>query len=78
MKSCPECGSTNVAMKYGGKLGRIWMCKECGWQGNVIVDFPDESLKKMKQMEKAEKMEKKMRKLEKKMRKFDKISGKYY
>lgn len=28
----------------------------------VIVDFPDESLKKMKQMEKAEKIAKKMRK----------------
>lgn len=67
MNCCPECGSTNIAMKYGGKLGRIWICKKCGWQGRSIVDFPDESLKKMKQMEKAEK-------LERKMRKFDKMS----
>jgi transposase-like protein len=71
MKSCPECGSTNIAMKYGGKLGRLWICKKCGWQGRTIVDFPDETLKKMKHIEKA-------KKLERKMKKFDKMSQKYY
>lgn len=42
------------------------VCKKCGWQGRVTVDFPDETLKKMKQIEKAEKLEKRMRKLERK------------
>lgn len=78
MECCPECGSTRLALKYGGKLGRIMLCKECGWQGRVTVDFPDESLKKMKMMEKAKKMEKKVRKLEKKMKKLERMSEKYY
>lgn len=54
MKCCPECGSTDVTVRYGGRVGGLWLCKECGYQGYIIVDFPDESLKKMKQMEKAE------------------------
>lgn len=66
MECCPECGSTRIAMRYGGKLGRLMVCKECGWQGRATVDFPDETLKKMKQIEKAEKLEKRMRRLEKK------------
>lgn len=70
MRCCPECGSTNIYVKYGGKLGNLWICKKCGWQGRMVVDFPDETLKKMKQMEKAEKLEKKMRKLEKASRKY--------
>lgn len=69
MKCCPECGSANVAVKYGGQLGGLWMCKECGWEGHFIVDFPDESLRKMKEIEKTEKLEKKLKKYEKMPRK---------
>ncbi len=58
MLCCPECGS------------RLWICKECGWQGYLVVDFPDESLKKMKEIEKAEKMGKKVENLEKKLKKY--------
>ena len=54
------------------------LCKECGWQGRITVDFPDETLKKMKEIEKAEKMEKKVRKFEKKIKKLEKRAGKYY
>lgn len=70
MLCCPECGSCDVAIRYGGKLGRLWICKECGWQGYLVVDFPDESLKKMKEIEKAEKMGKKVENLEKKLKKY--------
>jgi len=79
MKACPKCGSTNIAIKL--PQTNLWVCKKCGWEGTIIVDFPDESLKKMKEIEKAEKLgkraeaikkkerlEKKMKKLEKKMR----------
>jgi ribosomal protein L37AE/L43A len=79
MKACPKCGSTNITKKFPQM--DIWVCKECGWEGTVIVDFPDESLKKMKEIEKTEKLgkeaeaikkkerlEKKMKKLEKRMR----------
>jgi hypothetical protein len=72
MKCCLKCGSTNITLRYGGKLGRVFICKKCGWQGRTIVDFPDESLKKMKKMEKTEKMAKKMEKMEKKARKLQK------
>jgi len=73
-KCCLKCGSTDITPLYGGKLGWIYLCKECGWQGRIIVDFPDESLKKMKMMEKAEKMEHKTKKLGK----MDRTSKKYY
>lgn len=78
MECCLECGSTDVTIRYGGKLGRLMICKECGWQGRITVDFPDETLKKMKQIEKAKKMEKKVRKFEKKIKKLEKRAGKYY
>jgi transposase-like protein len=66
MKCCPKCGSTDIVIRYGGRLGRLWLCRECGYQDWIVVDFPDESLKRMKELEKAEKLEKKMKKLEKK------------
>jgi predicted RNA-binding Zn-ribbon protein involved in translation (DUF1610 family) len=69
MRCCLECGSTDITLRYGGKLGWVYICKECGWQGRTIVDFPDESLKKMKMMEKTEKMAKTMDKMEKRARK---------
>ncbi|MBU7016030.1 MAG: hypothetical protein HXS44_00870 [Theionarchaea archaeon] len=69
MKCCLECGSTDITLKYGGQLGHLYICKKCGWEGRIVADFPDESLKKMKELEKT-------RKLEKKMRKFEKISKK--
>ena len=70
MKCCLERGSTDITLIFGGELGHLYLCKECGWQGRIVADFPDESLKKMKELEKA-------KKLEKKMRKFEKISKKY-
>ncbi|MGD2251130.1 MAG: hypothetical protein PVF58_22255 [Candidatus Methanofastidiosia archaeon] len=67
MRCCPECGSTDVVMRFGGKAGGLWFCKECSWQGYMIVDFPDESLKDMKEMEKE--MEKIKKEIEKEMEK---------
>ncbi|MGD2251131.1 MAG: hypothetical protein PVF58_22260 [Candidatus Methanofastidiosia archaeon] len=78
MECCPECGSTDITIRYGGRLGRLMICKECGYQGRFTVDFPDESLKKMKELEKAKKMEKKVRKFEKRIKKLEKKSGKFY
>ncbi len=65
MKCCVECGSTNIILKYRVPGELVYLCKECGWEGHLVVDFPDESLMKMKEMEKAEKVEKKVRKYEK-------------
>lgn len=73
MECCPECGSTDIALRDGGRYGRLMLCKECGWQGYMTVDFPDETLKKLKHLEKVGRMEKKVRKLEKRMKKFDRI-----
>ena len=76
MKACPKCGSTNITLKL--PQIELWICKECGWEGTIILDFPDESLKKMKDIEKMEKYGKKdeavrkKERLEKKMKKFEK------
>jgi ribosomal protein L37AE/L43A len=50
MKACPECGSTNITLKI--PQIELWVCKDCGWEGTVIVEFPDDMLKKMKEEEK--------------------------
>ncbi|MBU7013377.1 MAG: hypothetical protein HXS43_00985 [Theionarchaea archaeon] len=61
MKCCPKCGSTDIVLRYGGRLGRLWLCRKCGYQDWFVVDFPDESLKKMKEKEKLRTLEKRMR-----------------
>jgi uncharacterized Zn finger protein len=58
MKSCLKCGSTDIITgMYGGDV--FLKCKECGHMSTLVVDFPDESLKKMKAMEKSIRLEKK-------------------
>lgn len=61
-RSCPECGSNEIIQPIGRSIQ--FRCKECGYVGTIEVDFPDESLKKMKALKTAEKLEKKMRKME--------------
>jgi len=63
-RSCPECGSNDMRNMNVGQGQTHWRCNKCGYMGSVEVDFPDESLKKMKALKTAEKLEKKMRKME--------------
>lgn len=67
MKACPNCGSTNITLRI--PQTDLWICKDCGWEGTVIVEFPDESLKKMKgiKVEEGNSFQEKIKKLEKEM-----------
>jgi predicted RNA-binding Zn-ribbon protein involved in translation (DUF1610 family) len=35
---CPNCGSENVTLWMGGKLGMIYLCKHCGFKGPIIIE----------------------------------------
>jgi predicted RNA-binding Zn-ribbon protein involved in translation (DUF1610 family) len=37
-RKCPDCGSVNVKLWVGGRLGMIYECVECGYRGPVVVD----------------------------------------
>ncbi len=73
MRACPACGSTNITIKL--PQTSLWVCKDCGWEGTAIVEFPDEMLKKMKKngecededVEDTETFEEKIERLEKEM-----------
>jgi hypothetical protein len=82
MKVCPSCWSTNVTIRV--PQWGIWICKDCGWEGIEVLEFPelpDDILEKMKEIKKMEnlgkereamkmkeKLEEMMKKLEKKKR----------
>lgn len=36
MKSCPCCGSKNL--NYMPWLGEIYLCRECGYNGALVVE----------------------------------------
>jgi len=57
MKICPVCWSTDVTIKIPQM--NLWVCKECGWEGTEILEFPDlpkETLKKMKRIREMERL----------------------
>lgn len=35
---CPECGSSRLYYFLGLKAGHIFVCKDCGYQGPVIIE----------------------------------------
>ena len=79
MKVCPSCWSTNVTIRVPQM--NIWICKDCGWEGIEVLEFPefpDEILKKMKEIRKMEtsgresEAMKKKEELEKMMEEFEK------
>jgi predicted RNA-binding Zn-ribbon protein involved in translation (DUF1610 family) len=37
-KKCPDCGSVNVKLWVGGRMGMIYECHECGYRGPLIVE----------------------------------------
>ena len=45
MKRCPQCKSTNVTLYMGGHFGK-YLCKKCGYVGPLIIEEPDEEIKK--------------------------------
>ena len=41
MQRCPKCKSVNITLWMGGKLGMIFICKDCGYKGPIVEEFPD-------------------------------------
>ncbi len=41
-KICPNCGSTNIFLWLGGKLGIIYECKDCGYRGSFVLERKEE------------------------------------
>ena len=37
-KSCPACGSDDITLWMGAKLGMIYKCKKCGYTGPVVIE----------------------------------------
>lgn len=37
-KLCPACGSTDIDLWMGSKLGMIYYCKKCGYKGPVVIE----------------------------------------
>lgn len=35
---CPECGSYRLYYFIGGKAGWIYVCKDCRYQGPVVIE----------------------------------------
>ncbi len=35
---CPECGSSRLYYFLGLKAGQIFVCKDCGYQGPLIIE----------------------------------------
>lgn len=35
---CPECGSSRLYYLLGFRLGQIYVCKRCGYQGAFVVE----------------------------------------
>lgn len=43
MKICPKCKSKNITLYRGGITGQ-YVCKDCGYIGELIIEI-DDSLK---------------------------------
>ena len=37
-KRCPKCGSVDVTLYMGAKLGILYQCKNCGYRGPLVVE----------------------------------------
>ncbi len=35
---CPACGSVNVEMVAGQILGQLYHCRDCNYQGSLILE----------------------------------------
>jgi predicted RNA-binding Zn-ribbon protein involved in translation (DUF1610 family) len=35
---CPACGSDNITLWMGSKLGMIYKCCRCGYIGPVVIE----------------------------------------
>ncbi|UUX93070.1 TFIIB-type zinc ribbon-containing protein [Methanoplanus endosymbiosus] len=39
---CPDCNSTNIYIPAGGYTGNYYHCKDCGYEGALVIEYDDE------------------------------------
>lgn len=42
MYRCPICGSCEIYPVAGGYIGPVYLCKNCGYRGSLILEAEDE------------------------------------
>lgn len=42
MYRCPICGSCEIYPVAGGYIGPIYLCKNCGYRGSLVLEAEDE------------------------------------
>lgn len=42
LKTCPQCGSTEINLYMGGITGSQYKCKRCDYLGSVILETETE------------------------------------
>ncbi len=45
MYICPSCGSCEIYPAAGGYLGPIYLCKNCGYRGSLVLEADEEPAK---------------------------------
>ena len=36
---CPRCDSTNIYIPIGGYTGNYYHCKDCGYEGALVIEY---------------------------------------
>ncbi len=39
---CPSCGSCEIYPVAGGYIGPIYLCKDCGYHGSLVLEADEE------------------------------------
>jgi len=39
---CPDCDSTNIYVPTGGYTGNYYHCKDCGYEGALVIEHDDD------------------------------------
>jgi C4-type Zn-finger protein len=42
MLRCPSCGSCEIYPVAGGYLGSVYLCKECGYRGSLVLEVDED------------------------------------
>ncbi len=42
MYRCPICGSCEIYPVAGGYIGPVYLCKNCGYRGSLVLEAEDE------------------------------------
>ena len=42
MFRCPSCGSCEIYPVAGGYLGPVYLCKECGYRGSLVLEVDED------------------------------------